>query len=187
MKIAALALVLLATAAHAGPVHVCALVCQRSTPTITNGVTGIDVDRCRCEQEPEVGPTPVPTPKPTPTANSCAGKELQPIAGGDEFGFIGRTIGDGETQTFCHTIPVGRVGADFDAIDRTGAAQCFWAEKFTVIPPPGMSPVTSFGGNAHIGFFNSGQPIPAGTYRISVKARTDSGCAQRYGLSARSR
>lgn len=173
---------LVATTAVARPLYIPELRCRGTRPVIVDGVMSDEAYGCRVARDPES--TPEPTPAPTPSL--CAGKELQLIAG-DEYGFVGRQIEDGATQTFCHTIPVGRTAIDFDVIDRTGATQCFWASNVTVTPPPPLSPVTSFGSNAHIGYWLSGHPLPAGSYHISVTARTDSGCVQRYGLSARSR
>src|SRR5262249_15474389 len=96
-------------------------------------------------------------------------------------------IADGDTHKYCFTLTAAAIAVDFNVIDRTGAIQCFWASDFTVVPPlgSGLFVESGFGQNPHIGYYRSGQPIPAGTYVLSITARTDSGCDQRYSISAR--
>ena len=147
-----------------------------------------------CTSTP-IGGTPTPTPNPgaTPTpppviGGNCPQGELPPLSS-EEFGRLRVPIDDGATHTYCFTLNAAAVGLDFDVIDATGGIQCFWADQVRVTPPPGsgLSSTTSFGGNAHIGYFLSGFPIPNGIYLLSVRSRTDSGCGQRYTVSARYR
>jgi hypothetical protein len=161
----------------------------------TASPTGCGTETCvgcvECRSGPVVTPTPAPGATPTPPpvlGGDCADGELPPIGvtGGNEFG-TERGIADGATHRFCFTLNVDAVAVDFNGIDATGAQQCFWATTFGVTPPlgSGLFPETDFGRNPHLGYFRSGELMPRGTYVIAITARTDSGCGQRYKLSAR--